>query len=93
MAEGRLRAEWGQTSLTVAALVNSNPFRKGPPVTPDQFNPYAPKPQRDSSPAPLALLCNMLLVSQGHKPSVPVPGLTPAAPCPTSQTPSSASPS
>lgn len=43
MADGRRRDEWDRTSLVCAMLVNSNPYRKGKPITPDAFNPYAAK--------------------------------------------------
>jgi hypothetical protein len=41
MIDGKRREQWSHTSHLIAALVNSNPFRKGEPVSPDTFNPYA----------------------------------------------------
>ena len=41
MDEARGRADWSQTSMVCAAIVNANPFRKGAAVSPDRFNPYA----------------------------------------------------
>lgn len=51
MAEGRRRAEWDQTALLCAVSVNSNPFRKGQPVKPEQFNPYHRKAAAQERPA------------------------------------------
>jgi hypothetical protein len=44
MSTSRLRSEWDQSSLIVAAIINSNPYRKGSAVQPDQFNPYRKAP-------------------------------------------------
>jgi hypothetical protein len=49
MAEGRGRAAWQQISLLAAAIVNSNPFRDGPPAEPADFDPYQ-RPAEDQQP-------------------------------------------
>lgn len=49
MAEGRRKEQWSHTSALIAALINSNPFRTGPPVSPDKFNPYAEPDRRSAS--------------------------------------------
>jgi hypothetical protein len=41
MAEGRRREEWAHTSHVLATLVNANPFRKGTPLRPSDFDPFA----------------------------------------------------
>ena len=48
MVLARRRAEereWERTSWLCAAVVNSNPFRDGPPVTPDECNPMKAESQ------------------------------------------------
>lgn len=39
MAEGRLKAAWGQTSTIVAFIHNNNPHNKRS-ITPDEVNPF-----------------------------------------------------
>ncbi len=43
MGEGRQRENWRHTSTLIAALVNCAPFRQGDPVSPAEFDPFAPK--------------------------------------------------
>lgn len=50
MAEARGRDNWQHTSVIVATLVNSNPFRKGKPATPSEFDPYAVKAKAKAKP-------------------------------------------
>jgi hypothetical protein len=40
MAEARDKQRWNHTSAILAAIFNARPFRKGPPVKPQQFHPY-----------------------------------------------------
>ena len=41
MAEGRRREDWNHTASIIAALINSNPFRKpgAKPVSPQEIHP------------------------------------------------------
>jgi len=48
MAIGRQRAEWDRTAMLCAITVNSNPYRKGRPIEPQRFNPYAGPTRRRS---------------------------------------------
>lgn len=41
MVDGLDESRWGHTSVVLAAVINSNPFREGDAVRPDQLNPYA----------------------------------------------------
>lgn len=50
MATAHRRAEWDRTAWLCATLINSNPFREGPPVTPDQCNPMVPEDQQAKAP-------------------------------------------
>lgn len=54
MAKGRSQLEWGQTAQVLATITNSNPFRKGKPVSAAEFNPTLDaaraKPQRQVVP-------------------------------------------
>lgn len=39
MVQARRQAEWARAAWICHVIVNANPWRDGPPVTPDQCNP------------------------------------------------------
>lgn len=41
MVRARRRAEWERTAWVAHVIVNSNPYREGPPITPAECNPLA----------------------------------------------------
>lgn len=43
MAESRSREAWSQTSFICASIINSNPFRSGEPISPQEINPFLAK--------------------------------------------------
>lgn len=49
MVEARRRAEWDRTAWLCHAIVNSAPFRDGPPVTAAECNPLLDDASRPSS--------------------------------------------
>lgn len=46
MDEARGRDEWGRFSVLLATIVNSNPFRSGPPVEAAELSPYKSEAKR-----------------------------------------------
>lgn len=51
MAEGRARLEWAQTAALLALTANCHRDpKKGRPLTPDDFNPYARRDRRKRKP-------------------------------------------
>jgi hypothetical protein len=46
MRDAALRERWDRTSFIAACLINSNPFRKGPAISPQRLNPYANSARR-----------------------------------------------
>ncbi len=83
MAEGRNRSEWDRTALTVAMIVNSNPYREGAAVQPDVFHPYAARARREEKPlkADLSILKTMFFAQKGKKRPAPLISPDPK-PCP-----------
>lgn len=63
MAEAADRANWKHTSQVLAAIVNSNPYRKGKAATPSDFDPYASLDQARQQPLkmPLATLTDLIV--------------------------------
>ena len=41
MADGAEEVAWAHTADLMAAVINSNPYRDGPPISPNQLNRYA----------------------------------------------------
>lgn len=72
MADARGRSEWQQTSAIMAALANSNPFRKGKAAKPSDFDPYAAKATAKATPLMVDIdVAQMIFCPKPRTPATP----------------------
>jgi hypothetical protein len=78
MAEARCRQQWQHTSMLCAVIANANPYRKGKPARPADFDPYERVKQKPRQKLMVGIdVLQMIFCGPPPKPTATTPTPTP----------------